>query len=160
MAKKIISFTFINKKGITKTVHFPFDKKYYEDLFDSSVSEELRNEVLLYEYREFVRERNYHKKVISWPLDENGNPIEIADDEPTMAEILEREEELKDAKTIVEKILEKMNPKQREAYVKVHFEGMKRKDVAKEMGIKENSFSDLLKRAEATFDSLLEGKKI
>lgn len=159
MAKTIlIDFTFVNKKGVTKTVRFPFDEAYYKDLHDPSVPEEVRNSILMEYYKDYCDDINYHKHICSMPVNDEGVEIEFADPEPTILEKMTAEEEKALAETVMHQILSEMTAKQRDAFVKVRLEGKKKRQAALEMGIKENTFNELYKRAEESFERILAEK--
>lgn len=153
-----VEFTFINKKGIKKTVHFPMDKQSYDAYHDPSVPEEWTNRMMLEEYREYCAEQNYRKKVMPWPVDNHGNEIEFPCEEPTIEERMEEQEERKEKMSIIERILSLMPLKQRIAFALVELEGLSQRQAAKEMKINEASFSKLYRRAKKRFEQILSSK--
>lgn len=160
MAKLIlITFTFTNKKGEEKKVRFPFDEKYYKDLHHPSVSKEIRDAVLLDYYREHCAELKYRRRVSSMPVDEEGREVDIPDESPSVLDRMIEEEEANNQRAVIDSILAQMSAKQREAYKKVHLEGKSNNEAALEMDIKKNTFSELLKRAEAAFEEIVNQKK-
>ena len=155
----IVIFTFINSKGLEKTVKFPMDEKYYKDLFHPSVTKEQRDEVLLSEYREYCKEQKYQRRHVSFLEDEDGNYIEPADDSITYLDQMIIDEEKKDLHNKLMDLLNQLSKKQSQAIILIYINGLKQKDAAKQMNIAENTFSELIKRAQKSLEKLI-GKKI
>ena len=156
---KLITFTFINKKGVAKTVTFPMDSKYYKDLFDPSISEEQRNEVLLFEYRQYCENQKYARRHISFSEDEEGNTLEPSSNEPTALERLIRQDEFERQHKILTDLLAKLSSKQSKAIILIYIDNKSVKDAAQEMNIKKAAFSRLLSRAKEELERIV-GKKI
>ena len=156
---KLITFTFTNKKGEEKTVTFPMDSKFYNDLFDSSITKEQRDEVLLYEYREYCKEQKYQRRHVSFLEDEDGNYIEPADDSISYLDQMIIDEEKKDLHNKLMNILNQLSKKQSQAMILIYIDGLKQKDAAKQMNINEASFSKLISRAKEELEKIV-GKKI
>ena len=154
-----VTFTFTNKKGEEKTVTFPMDSKFYNDLFDSSITKEQRDEVLLYEYREYCKEQKYQRRHVSFLEDEDGNYIEPADDSISYLDQMIIDEEKKDLHNKLMNILNQLSKKQSQAMILIYIDGLKQKDAAKQMNINEASFSKLISRAKEELEKIV-GKKI
>lgn len=154
-----VTFTFTNKKGEEKTVTFPMDSKFYKDLFDPSITKEQRDEVLLYEYRDYCKEQKYQRRHVSFLEDEDGNYIEPADDSISYLDQMIIDEEKKDLHNKLMDLLNQLSKKQSQAMILIYINGLKQKDAAKQMNIAENTFSELIKRAQKSLEKLI-GKKI
>lgn len=157
--KKIITFKFTNKYGQLKTVKFPMDSKFYNDLFDPSISEEQRNEVLLYEYRQYCADQKYARKHTTFAEDEEGNVLEPASNEPTIVDRLIKEDEYQRQHKMLMSILSKLSKKQSKVLILIYIDNKSQNDAAEEMNIKKAAFSRLLKRAQEELEKLV-GKKI
>lgn len=150
----IISFSFINKRGELKTVHFPFDEKYYADLHHPSISEEQRNAILLDAYRLYCSDQYYNKRHVGFLYDDEGRIIDKADNNSNV-------ENDSINKIYIERIiksLDYLSEKQKEAVMLVYFKGYTVTDAANKMGIKKNTMSELLKRAISKLQELLNSK--
>ena len=156
---KIITFTFTNKKGEEKTVTFPMDSKYYKDLFDPSISKKQRDEVLLFEYREYCKEQKYQRRHVSFLEDEDGNYFEPADDSISYLDQMIIDEKKEELHNKLMNLLNQLSKKQSKAMILFYIDGLKQKDAAKQMNIAENTFSELIKRAQKSLEKLI-GKKI
>lgn len=160
MAKIIyVNYEFINKNGKERKVRFPMDAESYKAYHDPSVPKEWTDRMMLEAYREYCAEQKYRRHVIPWPLDEEGNEVDFVDESPNMEEILIEEDKKEQQKAMIEEILSKMSPKQREAYRLVVLEGMTQGDAAKEMNFKKAAFSRLYKRAKKSFEKILSKNK-
>lgn len=143
----IITFTFINEKGIKRTVKFPMDSKYYKDLHDLSVPKDERDRVLLDEYRWYCDEHNRKKHEVPMIQDEDGKDIEKADNSPTVLEQMIEGEETNARNTLIHNLIQKLTSKQQKAIELVYFKNMKQEAAAREMGITQPSLNGLIKYA-------------
>ena len=156
----LVSFTFINKKGESKTVTFPFDEKYYHDLFDPSISEEQRNYVLLDYYREFCKERKIARREFRFGVDEDGNEIEPVD--PNSESYLDQmiEDEIKKERhEKLMKLLNQLSDKQCRAMILIYIDGLKQEEAAKKLGISQQAISKLVNKAIENLEKMT-GRKI
>ena len=154
----LVSFTFINKKGESKTVTFPFDEQYYHDLFDPSVTEEQRNYVLLDYYREFCKERKIARREFRFGLDEDGNEIEPVDpnSELYLDQMIE-DEIKKERHDRLMKLLNQLSDKQCRAMILIYIDGLKQ--AAKKLGISQQAISKLVNKAIENLEKMT-GRKI
>ena len=157
MTNKIfITIEFVNDKGELKKVTFPFDEQYYKDLFDESISEEQRNEILLYEYRMYCSDRKYQRKHRPF-FDNDKFDVECKEADP--CEKLIKSDEENRNKLQLELWLNQLKPRHKEAITLVYIEGLKQREAMVIMNMKEAAFSRLLKRAESALEEII-GKKI
>lgn len=157
MAKIYVIFEFVNKKGKKRRVRFPMEKQSYEIYHSPSVPEEWTQRMMLEDYKEYCSQKRYEKKVCRFPVDEDGNDVDFAD--PDSTNFVDKIDEEEKEKILMEKILKQIPPRQREAFCKVHLEGMKSIDAAKSMKILKSSFATNLSIAEKIVEEIV-GRKI
>lgn len=115
MAVIYAEIAFVNKKGETKKVRFPMEKESYKAYHHPSVPKEWTDRMMLEEYRSYCKERNYQRRMMRMPVDACGNEIEIEDKEnPTPVEYVMLLEEKETRESMMERILSKLTPLQRE----------------------------------------------
>ena len=153
-----VEFKFINKNGVEKNVHFFMDEKKYNAYHDPSVPKELTQEKMIDEYHEYCKEQKYRRMYTQFPVDDEGREIDIPDNTPSIADQMIELECKEKIRAIVDETLKKLTPKQREAFIKVHFEDKKSSDASKEMGINKSTFSEHLKKAELSFEKIINKK--
>ena len=156
MPKIMVRFEFVNKEGKKRQVRFPLDRQCYEAFYDSSVSKEWRDRMLLDSYREYCAQKKYERMTCQFPVDDEGNEIEFSDDESqSPIEIYERKEKIE----FIFNALDTMSKMQREAFILVHLKGYSQRKACKKMRIRPPSFAKLLQRAEKIFEIYLKKKE-
>ena len=158
MAFIYVRFAFVNKKGEKKSVRFPMDERSYEAYHDPSVPKEWTDMMMLQEYHEYCDERKHRRKFVQIPVGKDGNEIEIPDPSPSIVEVLIQREEAEMRRSAMSSILKKLPPRQREAFILVHQEGMRSIDAARKMGISKSTFSEHLHKAEEAVERIIEKK--
>lgn len=159
MSKVKVELEFTNKKGVNKKVTFPMDKKYYEDLQNPEITEDMRKETMLYEYRKYCKDRKYARRHQSFKLDDDGNYIEPADENQTCLEAMIEKQEADEKHEKLMNLLYKLTKKQCQAMILVHIVGLKQEEAAKELGISQPAMSKLLKNAMKNLERIV-GRKI
>ena len=156
MPKIMVKFEFVNKEGKKRRVRFMMDKHSYEVYHHPSVPREWTDRMMLEEYLEFRRNLKWNEKTMPFPVDDEGNEIEIPDDEcQSPIEILERQEK----REFISNALDTMSKMQREAFVLVYLLGYSKKQANRRMGISFDSLRKMLKRAEKIFEIYLKKEK-
>ena len=156
MPKIMVKFEFVNKEGKKRRVRFMMDKHSYEVYHHPSVPREWTDRMMLEEYLEFRRNLKWNEKTMPFPVDDEGNEIEIPDDEcQSPIEILERQEK----REFISNALDTMSKMQREAFVLVYLLGYSKKQASRRMGISFDSLRKMLKRAEKIFEIYLKKEK-
>lgn len=157
MAVIYAEIAFVNKKGETKKVRFPMEKESYKAYHHPSVPKEWTDRMMLEEYRSYCKERNYQRKVMRMPVDSCGNEIEIEDKEnPTPVEYVMLLEEKETRESMMERILSKLTPLQREAVEKVCLEGKSIRKAASEAGISSPSMLKRLRKAKRNMEKIIQ----
>lgn len=149
MKKTKVNFEFINEKKELKKVVFYMDEKYYKDLFHPSISEEIRNECLLAEYRMSCKDDKYKRRHVGFEVDEEGFIIEKQDKNQLSPEEVfylteSKKEQFEKIKSYISQV---KSLKQQKALTCFLINGLKNKEAAKIMKISESSYCELLKRA-------------
>ncbi len=135
MANIKVKFSYINEKGVYRTVSVLIDEGLNKDL--EKVSEEERINYLREEYLWQCKEQMHRRKSASlqkfYP---DGNDLELADTYQT---------ERKDTYDQVEEILSSINSDyDRELIVMYYLDGMTQEDIAKKLGITKGTVSKQL----------------
>lgn len=157
MAVIYAEIAFVNKKGETKRVRFPMEKESYKAYHHPSVPKEWTDRMMLEEYRAYCKERNYRKRVVPMPVDFHGYEIEIEDKENlTPVEYVMLMEEAERRESMMERILSKLTPLQREAVKKVCLEGKSIRKAASEAGISSPAMLKRLRKAKRNMERIIE----
>ena len=156
MKKIKIKFTFVNNKNQRKTVEFYIDEQYYKDLHHPSISEEVRNECLLAEYRMWCGDDKYSRKHVRFAVDDNGKDIEGADDNQLSPneQYLKTKTYNEQHQMLMDYISQIKSEKQRQAFIYIYIDGLKSSEACKLMNISRSSFSELLSNAVKSFENI------
>ena len=135
----LVKLSFINKKGERKNVQFYMDKLTYEALNDKSVTEQMRQQYLVDEYHEILRERNRSRKFcdvdevflknIEYECEELSNPGKYDDLHMAISMLTDRQREFVHLK---------------------FYENKTQEEIAQIYGISKQSVSDSMRRIYAS----------
>lgn len=140
IAKILVEYSFVNKKGIQKKVKFPMDKKSYEVYQDERISSAWRDKMMQLEYKDYCDERNYKKRFLSLPLNDYYLFEDLRDDN---LEKLNKDVQ----RQYLRFLISKLTSSQRKVIYKIYYEAKKPGEVAKELNITVYAVSMLNKRA-------------
>ena len=140
IAKILVEYSFVNKKGIRKKVKFPIDKESYEVYQDKRITPVWRDKMMKLEYKDYCDERNYQKRFIALTSNDNYLFEDTADDN---LEKINKDVQ----RQYLRFLISKLTSSQRKVIHKLYYEEKKPGDVAKELNITVYAVSMLSKRA-------------
>lgn len=141
LAKIIVEYSFVNKKGIRKKVKFPMDKKSYEVYQDKRLTPEWRDKMMMLEYKDYCDERNYKKRCSLLISFDNC----LLDEESNSNNLDELGKEMQ--KQYLRFLISKLTKLQKEIITKLYYEEKRPREVAKEINTSVYAVSMVRKRA-------------